>query len=757
MKQLFILAMLLAPAGLLPAQNFASQKLLDELAKHPQHDSFRVNRFNLLSIDNTFSIHARDSFVQRAYTLAAEIGYKAGTVEAIIRMADLKRFQGQTDTALHLARTAYNMAKELGSQRLQASALDQMAVVQMNTSDVKEAISLLLKAEAMAVQLHDRRLLAKIQDDIAFYYIEHQGNYPAGMEWVIRLAKTAGEANCLSCTFNAWQHFAAIYSYIGDHKKSLYYLNKAIQANAALGNGPNSALLNNLGETYRLMDRYPEAVLYYRQALAAKSSLALRAIIWSNLADTYVRMDSLAPAFHYAFRSLETAGGLEDMVVVAWVDGILARAYLKRNMPDSTLYYATRGLQAARHTGSLESMRTNAGLLSEAFLAKQHYKQAYEYNQLFIHYRDSMSGAEVANRTNLLQFQYNKEKTEAQIALLNEQKQAQRYQLVGAIILVLLIMSVAVMLYRNNRQKQKANERLRQQKQEIESQRDQTKRALAELQDAQQQLIHAEKMASLGELTAGIAHEIQNPLNFVNNFSEVSNELLDELNTELVDGNAAQAAGIVEDLKGNLHKINHHGQRASAIVRGMLQHARKTTGGKVPTDINALVDEYLHLSYHALAMKDPSFTARLITDYDPAAGLIQLIPQEMGRVLLNLFNNALDATYEKYREAGDGDARFVPQVSVCTLRQGDELLVTITDNGKGIAAANLDKIFQPFFTTKPSGQGTGLGLSLSYDIIKLHKGNISVRSEPGDGTSFIISVPCGMDVQPPANLQHTGT
>ena len=272
----------------------------------------------------------------------------------------------------------------------------------------------------------------------------------------------------------------------------------------------------------------------------------------------------------------------------------------------------------------------------------------------------------------------------------------------------------------------------------LTKQKEELQKTVDELKATQAQLIQAEKMASLGELTAGIAHEIQNPLNFVNNFAEVTNELIDEAKIELANNNQEEAIAILDDVKQNLEKIDHHGKRADAIVKGMLQHSRKSTGLKEPADINALADEYLRLSYHGLRSKDKSFNATMHTGFDTSIGKINIIPQDVGRVLLNLFNNAFYAVNDRLRAEGEG---YKPAVSVATKRVGDKVEIRVTDNGTGIPDAVKDKIMQPFFTTKPTGQGTGLGLSLSYDIVKAHGGEIRVETKEGQGTTFIITLP----------------
>jgi signal transduction histidine kinase len=283
----------------------------------------------------------------------------------------------------------------------------------------------------------------------------------------------------------------------------------------------------------------------------------------------------------------------------------------------------------------------------------------------------------------------------------------------------------------------------------LEAAKQQVEKTLVDLKQAQTQLVQSEKMASLGELTAGIAHEIQNPLNFVNNFSDVSNELLEEMKVELEKGNKEDAMAIVEDVKQNLEKILHHGKRADAIVKGMLQHSRTSSGQKELTDINVLTDEYVRLCYHGLRAKDKTFNAKFETDFDNSIGKINIVPQDIGRVILNLINNAFYAASlpspEKIRTGAggstDSDKNNNPAIWVSTKKVGDKVLISVRDNGPGIPQKILDKIFQPFFTTKPTGQGTGLGLSLSYDIVKAHGGELKVETKEGEGSEFIIQLP----------------
>ncbi|MGZ3873355.1 MAG: sensor histidine kinase, partial [Mucilaginibacter sp.] len=289
---------------------------------------------------------------------------------------------------------------------------------------------------------------------------------------------------------------------------------------------------------------------------------------------------------------------------------------------------------------------------------------------------------------------------------------------------------------------EKKEQALNQQKilqEEVNRQTAEIRSTLDNLKSTQTQLIQSEKMASLGELTAGIAHEIQNPLNFVNNFSEVNREMTTELKEALHAGNIEEALAIAGDIEQNEEKIHHHGKRADSIVKGMLEHSRTSTSQKEPTDVNKLADEYLRLAYHGLRAKDKSFNAELITHLEKNLPLVNIIPQEIGRVLLNLLNNAFYAIKQKQKTS---DENYKPTVEIITLISEDNIVIIVKDNGTGIPAAIRDKILQPFFTTKPTGESTGLGLSLSYDIVvKGHGGSIKIESTEKEGSEFTIQLP----------------
>ncbi|MEO6868856.1 MAG: ATP-binding protein, partial [Ginsengibacter sp.] len=492
-------------------------------------------------------------------------------------------------------------------------------------------------------------------------------------------------------------------------------------------------LQQSLGESYRLSGKYREAIQAYKLSNRLSTMANLNYVNESNLADVYTRMDSLPQAFAYGFNSLASARKAGDSSNMAWIYGILSRASLKGNRADSAIYYAKLGLTCAQQSNALEFLRDNNLALANAYAAKKDFGDAYHYHLQYISYRDSMLGGQIRNQTALLAFNSQLGKKEVEITALGRQKKDQQKILYSIAAILLLILLSAILLWRNNHHKQKANKVL--------------EKTLSDLKQTQSQLIKSEKMASLGELTAGIAHEIQNPLNFVNNFSEVNKELLVEMKEQLDKGNMPDAKLIAEDVISNEEKINQHGKRADAIVKGMLQHSQSSKGHKAPTDINALCDEYLRLSYHGLRAKDKSFNATIKTDFDNAIGNINIIPQDIGRVLLNLYNNAFYVVNEKNLTVNQEGFKnllgldYEPTVSISTKKINDKIEISVSDNGNGIPQTIVDKIFQPFFTTKPTGQGTGLGLSLSYDIIKAHGGEIKVETREGEGSTFVIRLP----------------
>jgi two-component system NtrC family sensor kinase len=406
----------------------------------------------------------------------------------------------------------------------------------------------------------------------------------------------------------------------------------------------------------------------------------------------------------------------------------LSKYYLTVGRSDSSLKYAMKNLQVYQTLGTVTGAALNKGTIYQniylGYKLNGQLDSAYKYQGLALNTIDSLSKVRIKNLADFQNVNLNE-----QLRLQNVEKEKVVYEnkvrtsaFIAGLVLVLLI---ALILYWNNRLKHKTNRVL--------------EKTLNDLKSTQAQLVQSEKMASLGELTAGIAHEIQNPLNFVNNFAEINTELIDEMKEEAEKGNLDEVRTIANDLKDNNQKIAFHGKRAESIVKGMLQHSRSSTGKKELTDINALADEFLRLSYHGLRAKDKSFNATMETNFDYNINKIEIIPQDVGRVLLNLFNNAFYSVNEK-KKALNG--LYEPKVFVSTEQLDDKVQILVRDNGNGIPQKIVDKIYNPFFTTKPTGEGTGLGLSLSYDIItKGHGGELKVDTKEGEYASFKIILP----------------
>ncbi|HJP63815.1 MAG TPA: ATP-binding protein, partial [Mucilaginibacter sp.] len=408
---------------------------------------------------------------------------------------------------------------------------------------------------------------------------------------------------------------------------------------------------------------------------------------------------------------------------------------------DSLIDKGISSRKSAKKLMAQKASRDSIKALSTSFAKKGNYAEAYKSFLAYTSYKDSLT-AEVSSRR-LAQLRYNQQlqKKEAEIKLLTKDRQLKEqaasrqlfymfalFGCIGALSAILLILN------RNNRMKKRANQQLNAQKDELQT-------TLNELQNAQTQLVHAEKMASLGELTAGIAHEIQNPLNFVNNFSEVSAELVQELieNQQRPEVDRELDLELLNDVGQNLQKVALHGKRASSIIKRMLEHSRSGSGEKEKTDLDALIDEYLKLSYHGMRARDKSFEVKMVTNLKSGPQAVNIVPQEMGRVLLNIFNNAFYAVHQRQKEGENG---FEPTLTVTSYRDSGQITIKIKDNGCGMPEQVMQKVFQPFFTTKATGEGTGLGLSLSYDIVtKGHGGKLTVESEANNYTEFTIVLP----------------
>ena len=557
------------------------------------------------------------------------------------------------------------------------------------------------------------------------------GDYPRALEMQFRALEIArgyqnknGEAATLG-------FIGFIYADLTEYRKALDYL---FEARTFYDRIPNSLFstfnLSNIGYAYEGLNLIDSAMQYQREAQTKSLMLPhknLRILTLTRLGIIYSRLNQNDEALSCYHRALQKAYEIGDRANVGRIQNRIAMQYFKQHQNDSSLYYARLAFANAGNTSQKSQLLEASNLLVHLFRSKNMSDSVIFYLDKAAIFKDNLFGAENLRHVQLFALQ----EQERQQNILQEQERYKNRSKIFALGVMLgFALLVAVLMYRNIRHKQKINGVLEQQKEEIQE-------TLIALRATQSQLIQSEKMASLGELTAGIAHEIQNPLNFVNNFSEVSNELIDEMVEEVQKGNFDEAKVIVSDLKQNLEKINHHGKRADGIVKSMLQHSRTSSGQKELTDINVLADEYLRLAYHGLRAKDKTFNANFETNFDSTLGKINVIPQDIGRVILNLINNAFYAVTEKRKVYVDG---YEPTVSVSTKRRGSEVEIVVSDNGNGIPQKVLEKIFQPFFTTKPAGQGTGLGLSLSYDIVKAHGGTLGVKSKEGLGSEFVIRI-----------------
>ena len=609
-------------------------------------------------------------------------------------------------------------------------------------SNNHDGLQYFLTALSLWSASNNKDQIANTHYDIANIY-GAQGNYTeaiknlyAGLALFEQLNKRKNVAKCI-------YYIGVIYSSQGDHTEALKNAYKALGIYQQLKDEDWIASCYNLiGEENLSQGNYSEALKNQMLALKLYEKLGAKAwdagipscytsigIIYEKEGDLfYLKKNKIVATIKYNdalknyFTALEIWTRLDKRAGIAGVNAAIGTLYIKLNKFGEAEDYLAKSLQLSKIINSKEVTKESYKSLSQLDSSQRNFKQAFEHYKMYILYRDSLLNQETSKKLLQSKMQYDFDKKEAITKTAQDKKDAearriktQQYFAIAALgIVVLAVVIIALMQFRNNKHKQQANVTLQHQKEKVES-------TLSELKSTQAQLIQSEKMASLGELTAGIAHEIQNPLNFVNNFSEVNKELLVEMKDEMNKGNIDDANAIANDVIDNEEKIIHHGKRADAIVKGMLQHSRSSTNKKEPTDINALADEYLRLSYHGLRAKDKSFNAIMNTNFDESLsadeagiGKINIIPQDIGRVLLNLYNNAFYAVAEKKNaSASSAGHLYEPTVSVSTKKMNDKVEIIVKDNGNGIPQKVVDKIFQPFFTTKPTGQGTGLGLSLA--------------------------------------------
>src|SRR5579862_3974049 len=565
------------------------------------------------------------------------------------------------------------------------------------------------------------------------------GDYANGLYYGFRGLTLSKESKDTEVIRYALSSLAICYREQGDYAPAIFY-NKEDLRLGELTNHDYTISEATLSSMYERNNQLDSALFYaeraYKEVKNWSGLLAVLGNIHAKLRhdafaiDLYRKSIPFAMQAHYQIDIVQAYNGM-------------ANVYLNEGKTDSAIYYAKEVLTQKWGRVYPIGLLDASNLLAHVYEINHLSDSALKYLKQTIALKDSLFSREKSRSASSIAFNEQLHQQELQQKVeQNELKYRNRlniYLFVAGLVIMLII---AAGLWRRNIFKQKSFAQLQKQKQETDNQRAKVEQTLEDLKRTQSQLIQSEKMASLGELTAGIAHEIQNPLNFVNNFSEVNLEMnselkgkLDKLQIPAADKNEIDE--LISNIENNEAKIIHHGKRADAIVKGMLQHSRSSSGEMELVNINAIADECMRLSYHGLRAKDKSFQANLQTDFDDSIDKIPFIQQDVVRVLVNLFNNAFYAVNEKSKEQVQG---YEPTVSVSTKKSGNQVSIIVRDNGNGIPEKVVDKIFQPFFTTKQTGQGTGLGLSLSYDIVKAHRGEISVNTKEGKFTEFVIQL-----------------
>ena len=602
----------------------------------------------------------------------------------------------RTDSAAGYARQALGLARRIGYRHGQGEALNRLGAA-LRESNLARALELFQQSLRLAEATHDQRLKAQNLRSIGIIYV-----------------------------------------YLRDQRQGLAYYFRALKIGEQLHDERRVVIeLSNIGLAYDLFNQLDSARLFQERAYALARRLHTPTnYILYGLGNVARKQGQVAQARDFYHRSIAESKQVRHLRSLNFAYVGLATLFQQLGQSDSSIYYARLGCQAGRTNGFLRGVLNAATLLTQDFKARGLPDSALKYQSLMLVMKDTLFGQEKVMRLQTLNY---REQQRAQQAAASQAALKVRYRTFGLVAGLVVLLALALLLGRHARQQQHAREALEQ--------------SLAELKTAQDQLVQREKMAFLGELTAGIAHELQNPLNFVKNFAEVSTELVDEMSGEQGDPtgqnsarNTALKAEILAGLKQNLQKISQHGQRASSIIRGMLEHSRTGAGQREVTDLNALVDESLRLAYQGLRTKEKGFTAHLVTDFDPELPRVAVVPQDLGRVLINLFTNAFHAVQQRQRQLpadhlGPG-LIYRPEVAVTTQSVTGGIEIRIRDNGTGIPEAVRAKIFQPFFTTKSVGEGTGLGLSLSHDIVTTgHGGTLRVETQEGQGAEFIIALP----------------
>jgi len=627
----------------------------------------------------------------------------------------------QADTALKYAQLELDLARKLGFRLSEAYALQQMGYILINLGNYPQSLKMLLSA---LVIVEDPASESKILPDKYKYaedvYAPEMTPHQKRIDKMGRMHEFVG----------------IVYSNGENYEKEKYHY---LEARRLLKESGNllvlSYCLGTLGRSYINLKNYDSAQITLESAVKESNQVGYRKYEGSfmlNFARLKLVSKDTAGAIMYYRAALETSSKYGYLRGVTAASLNIANFHLKHGRGDSALLYIQRGLEMAQHLNAPPLLLRSYTALADYYRVNRNNDSLVKYQDLVIKTNEGLFNSKQAQLFQSIDFD---EEQKQQQKEADDHAYIARLKIYGLLLGLAAVLMITLVLWRNNLNRQKAFLALQEQKRQTDVQREKAEATLVELKSAQAQLIQSEKMASLGELTAGIAHEIENPLNFVNNFSEVNAELAGDMRTALQSGKHEEALAIAKDIEINMSKISDHGKRADDIVKAMLQHSSSGSGQKELTDINKLCEEYLRLSYHGMRARDNQFIATINSDFDSNLKPFNIIPQDLGKVLMNICNNAFYAVKErKEREGGF----YEPRIFVATGRVGDKLKITVKDNGAGIPEKIKDKIFQPFFTTKPAGKGTGLGLSLSYDIMKAMGGEIKVSSKEGEWTEFTI-------------------
>lgn len=645
--------------------------------KNMATDSNEVNRLLQLSKDNLGEdLDKATAYAEQARRLADSINYQPGLALAYKNIGIAYYYQGKDIETLEYWQKSFETYKVIGDLVGESNILNNIGAIYFNQGDDAKALDYYLQSLTLAEKTGDKLRILTALNNIGGVYDNKSATKDKALSYFLRALPLCEQMDDKEALGTTAVNIGETYFELNNDSLALVYFNKSEKAYKS------PYVYNAIGKVYFKKGQYSNAISYHKRALSMAEKLQVNQEIVQSLI-------GLGKAY------------------VQYRDMSRALSYLKRSENIATQYKFTKELKDIYQEMATSYSKTND------------YKNAFLYQTRFASIKDTLYNIETDKKLGGLQFDFELLKKEGEINLLTKDKELkesairrQRFAIIAFLIGGIFILMFAIYLYRT----------------------------LQKLKSTQSQLIQSEKMASLGELTAGIAHEIQNPLNFVNNFSEVSSELVEEMYEELERGDIEETKSILDFVKSNLEKINHHGKRAAEIVTGMLEHSRPSSGKKEKTDINALSDEFLRIAHSGLTAKDKTFTATYESRFDTNLPKIDIIAQDIGRVLLNVINNAFYAVNEKSKKGIEG---YEPKITMSTVKVGDKVEIKLADNGSGIPAQIKEKIFQPFFTTKPTGQGTGLGLSLSYDIIKAHGGTFKVQSTEGEGSEFTISLPIG--------------